>query len=121
MSTTTIADDDWHRRLIRETRALQGLSEHIGDDPVNVELAARFLTSALTPSSSDPAVAVEGGANGAAGPRDTDDGSLGKCAVVTVGRSGGNRPAAPTTKRTPPVAAGEAHDNAAVMTRREGA
>lgn len=41
------ADRAWAQTLIRETRALQGLTEHIDDDPVNVELAARLLASAM--------------------------------------------------------------------------
>lgn len=43
---------DWHRKLIAETRALQGLPPTIADDPVGVELAARFLTPATPAASS---------------------------------------------------------------------
>jgi hypothetical protein len=49
---------EWHRRLIAETRALQGLSPTIADDPVGIELAARFLTSA-TSTDAAPSPATE--------------------------------------------------------------
>lgn len=37
---------EWHRKLIADTRALQGLPPTIADDPIGVEMAAKFLAEA---------------------------------------------------------------------------
>ena len=63
--------ESFTERLYRETRTLQGLSVDIADDPVGVELAARFLASAkaspVGEPSSPPATGEAFGAAGGSG------------------------------------------------------
>lgn len=83
-----------------KTRARQGLPPTIADDPVGIELAARFLTSAaVTAVEPSPATELAAVTTGAVGPRDTDD-VYGEVGVVTVGPSGESRPAAPHSTTT---------------------
>lgn len=119
---------DWHRRLIRETRQLQGLSDRIEDDPVNVELAVRLLTSAAPDPSHGSAAVVDGPGTGAVRPSPHDDtrsDGIGKCPVAAPSSArvpdGTSRRAAPTTNKRPAARTTGLKDNAALETRREGA
>jgi hypothetical protein len=101
---------------VRAERAAQGLptpAAPTGDPTLDARLAAAYrgtatlLASATTSPSHGSAAVVEGEAIGAAGPRGT-----GTHAGPNVGSSASGRPAAPTTKQTPPVAAGGVQNSA---------
>lgn len=106
----------WATDVAENSRLAQGLPPTVEDDGALDRLATLLASASATPARSSAArrVAVERTGIGDAGPLDTRDAAVrGSAArVATVGRSGGNRPASPTTRRRAGVGAPTLQDNA---------